>query len=120
MKYKAFLFAAILLLPLCLSLFPALPAVAVDGSTQSISNPLGSSDPNVIIGKVINAVMGLVGSLALAMFVYGGLTWMTAAGNREAVQKGKDILIYAVLGLAVIFSAYAIVNFALKSIAGLN
>ncbi|MCK4539930.1 hypothetical protein KAU09_02120 [Candidatus Parcubacteria bacterium] len=40
-------------------------------------------------------------------FIYGGFTWMLAAGSSEKVQKGKDILIWATLGLVVIFSAYA-------------
>ena len=36
---------------------------------------------------------------------------MLAAGNNEKVQKGKDILIWATIGLIIIFSAYAIVKF---------
>ncbi len=83
--------------------------------TQAVTlpNPLGegNDDPNILIGKVINAVLGIVGSLALVMFIYGGFTWMLAAGNQEKVQKGKDILIWATIGLIVIFSAYALVKF---------
>jgi uncharacterized membrane protein YjfL (UPF0719 family) len=44
------------------------------------------------------------------MFIYGGFVWMLAAGNDQRVQKGKDIILWAVIGLVVIFSAYAIVN----------
>ncbi|MEA3398474.1 MAG: pilin [Patescibacteria group bacterium] len=77
-----------------------------------INNPLGGdTDINILIGQVINAVLGIVGSLALVMFIYGGFTWMLAAGNNEKVQKGKDILIWATIGLVVIFSAYALVKF---------
>ncbi|MCK5212081.1 hypothetical protein KAJ89_05250 [Candidatus Parcubacteria bacterium] len=52
------------------------------------------------------------------MFIYGGFTWMTAAGNKEAVTKGKDIIIWSVAGLAVIFLAYAVVNFVLANVIG--
>lgn len=74
-----------------------------------IDNPIGPSNPNVnvMIGKVINSVLGVVGSIALAVFIYGGFIMMTAAGNNERIQKGKDILIWATVGLVVIFTAYA-------------
>lgn len=80
----------------------------------SLINPLTgratSKSPEVLVGNIINAVMGVVGSLALAMFIYGGFTWMLAAGNDQRVQKGKEILIWATVGLIVIFSSYAIVR----------
>jgi len=80
--------------------------------TVKLDNPLGETKtPQVLIGKVINAVLGIVGSLALAMFIYGGFTWMLAGGNSEAVTKGKNILIWATLGLVVIFTSYALVHF---------
>ena len=60
----------------------------------------------------------MVGSLALLMFVYGGLTWMTASGAQDKVQKGKDIIMWATIGLVVIFASYALVNFVLESVIG--
>jgi hypothetical protein len=83
--------------------------------TVTLPNPLGSkaedADINVLIGKIINAVLGIVGSLALVMFIYGGFTWMLAAGSPERVKRGKDIIIWAAIGLIIIFSAYALVKF---------
>lgn len=90
------------------------------GKTEpvSLSNPLGEGEvaPEAIIGNVINAVLGIVGSLALLMFIYGGLVWMTSSGNSEKVQKGKNILVWATLGLVVIFASYALVNFVLTDV----
>ena len=83
----------------------------------TLTNPMGTSDPDIIIGKIISAILGVVGSLALVMFIYGGFTWMTAAGSSEKVKKGKDILVWAVLGLVVIFASYAIVRFVLTGLA---
>lgn len=85
----------------------------VGGDTVCIDDPLqgAGSDPNILIGKVINATLGIVGSLALVMFIYGGFTWMLAAGNDQRVQKGKDILVWATVGLIVIFASYAMVRF---------
>lgn len=84
--------------------------------TVSLNNPLPDTSPQKLIGTVIKAVLGIVGSLALVMFIYGGFMWMTSAGNAEQVQKGKNVLIWAALGLAVIFSAYALVKFVIEGI----
>ena len=86
------------------------------GNKVNLSNPLGYTSPNTLIGKVINGALGIVGSIALAMFIYGGLTWMTAAGNNEKTQKGKDILIWATLGLIVIFSSASILSFIFRTL----
>lgn len=86
-------------------------------SSGGLTNPLGGAGtPQVIIGRVIGALLGFTGSLALLMFIYGGFTWMLAAGNNERVQKGKNILIWASIGLAVIFSAYALVKFVFEGL----
>ncbi len=79
---------------------------------EQLENPLGSTESiPALIGKVIYAVMGLVGSISLAMFVYGGIVWLTSGGSPDKVKKGKDVLVWAVIGLAIIFSSYAITNF---------
>ena len=91
-------------------------------ATVKLINPLDPSgtgevlSPQVLIGKIISAVLGLVGSLALAMFIWGGFNWMTAAGSSEKVQKGKDIMIWATLGLIVIFASYALVLLVFKTL----
>jgi len=87
------------------------------GSTGSVKldDPLGGATPQTLIGKVIAAALGLVGSLALAMFIYGGFMWMTAMGNPEKVKKGRDTMLWAVLGLVIIFSAYGLIKFVLTN-----
>ncbi len=85
---------------------------------QQLSNPLQTDSPQVFIGQVINATLGIVGSLALLMFVYGGFTWMIASGNAEKVEKGKNILFWATAGLVIIFTSYAIVNFVIFEFIG--
>lgn len=84
------------------------------GDIVSLDDPLKlpAKDPiPTLIGKVIKGALGVVGSLALVMFIYGGLVWMTAAGNEQRVKMGKDILIWATIGLIVIFTSYALVHF---------
>lgn len=94
------------------------------GSSVSLTDPLtgqtgGSSvSPQTFIGKIIGAALGIVGSLALLMFIFGGFTWMTSAGSPEKVTKGKSIMVWAAIGLAVIFSSYALVKFVITNLKG--
>lgn len=97
---------------------PVLAAIegCPDGTT-CLQNPLGTdTSPQKLIGNVINAVMGVVGSIALLMFIFGGLTWMLSGGSSDKVKKGKDILVWSAVGLAVIFSSYALVYFVITKI----
>ena len=85
----------------------------------TLVNPLGSvSTPQALIGKIISSVLGIVGSIALLFFVYGGLIWMTSSGNAEKVKKGRDTLVWAAIGLVVIFSAYGLTRYVLTTVTG--
>ncbi|MFA5359902.1 MAG: hypothetical protein WC349_03015 [Patescibacteria group bacterium] len=64
---------------------------------------------NVAI-TVSQFILGIVGSLALLAFVAGGLMMMLSAGNPEWVTRGKQTLIGAVIGLAIVFTSYAIIQ----------
>ena len=44
------------------------------------------------------------------MFVYGGILWIFSGGAEERVTKGKEVMKWAVIGLVIMFSAYALVN----------
>ncbi|MEI6529171.1 MAG: pilin [Candidatus Falkowbacteria bacterium] len=82
-----------------------------------LDNPLGSvTTPQILIGNIINSVLGVVGSLALLMFIFGGLTWMTSAGSADKVKKGKDIIVWSAIGLVVIFASYGLVRFLILNI----
>ncbi|MCX7779209.1 MAG: pilin [Patescibacteria group bacterium] len=96
-----------------------LPVLAEE--TTELPNPLGTGmTTEKIVANVIKLILGLVGVLALIMFIYGGITWMTSGGNVEAVKRGKNTLVWAVLGLAVVFFAYSLVNFILTKVLGVR
>lgn len=65
--------------------------------------------------NVSDIILGIVGSLALLMLVYGGFTWVLSGGSSEAVQKGKDIVRNAVIGLVVVFSSWMIVSLVVRA-----
>jgi len=85
-----------------------------------LPNPLGTDVNSIpeLINRVIIAILGIVGALALLMFVWGGLLWMTSAGNVEQVKKGRDTLVWASIGLLIIFASYTLVSTIFKSLLG--
>ncbi|MFA7245057.1 MAG: pilin [Candidatus Magasanikbacteria bacterium] len=76
----------------------------------SALNKLTVKDVPSLIGKIISTVLGILGSIALVMIMYGGLLWMTARGNSEKTQKAIQVLIWSTLGITIIFASYSIVN----------
>ncbi|MDP2692618.1 MAG: pilin [bacterium] len=64
-----------------------------------------------LVGRVIKYMLGFTGSVALAMFVGGGLIWMTARGNSEKTAKALKMMTWAALGVVVILSSYVIIDF---------
>jgi hypothetical protein len=97
-----------------LGLTLAEPALAED---VILTNPLGSANLPTIIGRVIRVALGISGSLALLMFIYGGFVWMTSGGSKEKIEKGRKTLVWAVIGLAVIFFAYVAVELVITALA---
>ena len=87
-------------------------------ANAQLLNPLGEDDPRNVIANVIQVVLGLVGILALVMFIYGGISLMISGGNPEKIKKARNVLIWAVVGLALIFSSYGILQFIFSTLTG--
>ena len=116
LKHKKILFLALTVV----FLFLIIGANFAYAAATSLKNPLGDGvdDPRAIVGNVIKALFGIVGSLALAIFIFGGFTWVTSAGNEEKIKKGKDMIMWAAFGLIVVFASYALVTFVLSALTG--
>jgi hypothetical protein len=64
-----------------------------------------------LVGSIINAALGLMGIIFFFIIFYSGFRWMTARGNSDAIEKSKDAILSAAIGLVIILAAYAITNF---------
>lgn len=113
-----------------LSLMIVTPALA--GSTNKtcpqdaicLDDPLklptdGTAIPT-LIANVIKGALGIIGSLALVMIIYAGFTWMLSGGNSEKWESARKNIVSVAIGLIVVFSAYAILNFVFKALGGNN
>ena len=60
------------------------------------------------LGVVVQAALSLLGIIFLIITILAGYKWMTASGNEAEVEKAKDSIKRAVIGLLVTVSAWAI------------
>lgn len=77
-------------------------------------NPLGTANIPQLIGQILNIFLGILGSGAFLMFVYGGFLWLISGGSADRIKKGKDTMVWAALGLVLVFSSAALVRFVLQ------
>ena len=64
-----------------------------------------------------NFLLQIVGAVFLAIFVYGGLKYLTAVASNRA-KTAREMLITATKALALIFSAYVFIQFVQTSLIG--
>ncbi len=84
---------------------------ATNISAVEFTNPLPATSVPSLAGKIIKNVLGVVGSIALALFVYAGATWLVAKGDSGKIKSAIGIMTWAGIGLIVIFFSYALLNF---------
>lgn len=84
----------------------------------ALINPLGANITlEGFIGRLIKALLGLSGSVALLMFVWGGFQYLWSGGDPKKVEKGKETLKNAMLGIVIIFFSYTLVTALIKALA---
>lgn len=79
-----------------------------------------SSNSNLMstLTTIINVVIGVVGFVAVAMIVMGGISYATSQGDAAKTKKAMNTILYGVVGLVVALLAFAIVNFVLSNVFG--
>jgi hypothetical protein len=70
----------------------------------------------ILVGRIIRVLLSLLGIIFLVLMVYAGFLWMTARGESDPVDKAKDIIRQAIIGLIIVFLAYALTGFIINSI----
>lgn len=78
--------------------------------------PLGGDDIRVTIVRIIRAALALLGLTAVVIVLYGGFVYMTSNGDPTKIETAKKILINGAIGLAIILSAFTIVQFIFSSL----
>lgn len=68
------------------------------------------ADLQGVVNSSIALVLVVAGVIFFFMLLAGGIQWMTAGGNQEALQAARKRLTTALIGIVIVFSAWAILN----------
>lgn len=99
-----------------LPVFAQLSATVNQGLNYATIVGWGTQDLRTTIMLIVNILMGFLGIIAVLIVLFGGFKWMTAQGNEEQVGEAKKMIIAGIVGLAVIFAAYAIASFVIQQL----
>jgi len=110
-----------------LALFSSLaqPVFAQTSSSSLFDNQIGvkevgqvygnnKTDVRVIAAKLIVVVLGFLAAIFLALTIYAGFRYMTAAGNEDQVKKAVAQIRDSVIGLLIVLAAWALTYFILR------
>ena len=90
------------------------------GASGAIKKEFGVSgaptDVRIIVARVIKAFLGLLGIIFIILILIAGFNWMTAQGDEQKIEKAKETLSRAVIGLIIIVAAYSITYFVFNNL----
>jgi len=94
---------------------------AQDYGTNVVTNSINlsqGSDPRIIVTRVIQIALTFLGIIALFLIMYAGVLWMTSNGDEDKIDRAKQTLRSAVIGLAIILSSWAIATYVISRLTG--
>ena len=91
-------------------------------SVESVGSQIGLGDADLreTVINIIRWLLGFMTLIAVVFIIWGGFMWLTAGGNEERVEKAKQTITAAVIGLIVILLAWAIVIFVARTTANVT
>mgnify|MGYP001120816889 CR=1 FL=1 len=85
-------------------------AARADGMPAELVGPEG------VFTRFSNLALYVIGAISVLMLVWGGLRYILSGGDSKKITDAKNTVLYAIIGLAIAFLAYAIINFVLDAI----
>ncbi len=93
-------------------ILPFLADITV-GNTGIVDSGPGffSGSLSEVAVKIVNTLLLIVGVISVIVLIVSGLRYVISAGNSSSVKSAKDGILYAVVGIIVAASGYAISSF---------
>lgn len=100
------------------SSFPVKDCLKTEGQNVDLipseGAPSQPGQPTGIAGalvKIIDFLVKIIASIALIVFIIGALLTIVSEGKEDRVEKGKNAMVYSLIGLAICMFAFIIVAF---------
>ncbi len=85
------------------------------GSASDLGIPMVSANQPQL-QNIFNILIMIAGALAVVFIMIGGVMYVISTGSPDRVEKAKNTILYAVIGLLVAVLAGAIMNFVVTSL----
>ena len=80
------------------------------------SSGCGWDEFNQLIKNVMNFMLIIAIPLAIVVIIYGGFLFMTSGGSEQRIAKGKQAMLAAIIGLAIVFGSYIIITTVIRAL----
>ena len=75
-----------------------------------IPDPLGDKTITEIISAIMDLLAVIGTGVAVIMIIWAGIQYMTAGGSEEKATKAKKTITWAIIGVAILWSAKFIID----------
>lgn len=85
------------------------PTIAIQPGVTEFQ-PLTTITFEGVIQALISLVLIVAALIFFFMLVLGGVRWITSGGNKEQTEAARSQLTAAIIGIVIVFSAWAIIQ----------
>lgn len=85
-----------------------------DAVTKAVGNQITKDSIVVYAQKIVMYFMSFISLIAVIYIIYAGFQLMIGAGDEEKMKKTRQIIVYVILGIIVMWLAYPIVKWTTK------
>ena len=119
-KQIFFVFILIIILVLPYFVFAQNPALKGLTDVQPGSGYAQSSEYVLAetMGHGVNAALRFLGIIFIGLMLYGGYNWMSASGDEQKLNRAKDTIRRAIIGIVIVVSSFTIWRFIVEKLLG--
>jgi hypothetical protein len=97
-------------IPLLTSAQTSFELIPKECSGDQFKNECGLCQLMQLVINISGLILGLTGIATLLMLLYAGAIFVTAYGHEERIKWGKEVIVAAITGIIIIFTAWIIIN----------
>lgn len=87
---------------------PILPPSLGGGPNPDVSQ--GGNSLGLLISNLLGALFIAAFLLAFMLLITSGIQWITAGGDKQALEKARNGILNAIMGLVIVAAAFAIMT----------
>lgn len=86
-------------------------AAIIDAGDVGLGPGTQVTDANTAWQELLNTAYFIAGIVAVLVIVVAGIYYTTSSGDTSQIQRAKNAILYAVIGLIIIIMAFTITQF---------